>query len=146
MWRSPAIASGDGRAHCRGSEWGSTRDRPDRQALAFVSAATGLPGGSFDLVHARTLLLNVGNPDGVVTEMVRLARPGGIVALLQGAVDAYDRSGKDFDIGRRIARMLQDAGLGDVHVRATARVTRAGEYYQSPSSGRLGGEQDDRLG
>jgi ubiquinone/menaquinone biosynthesis C-methylase UbiE len=40
---------------------------------------TGLPDGSFDLVHARTLLINVPSPDGVLAEMVRLVRPGGVV-------------------------------------------------------------------
>jgi len=34
-------------------------------------------------------------------------------------------------MGRRIARLLRDAGLADVKVRATARVTHAGDYYQS---------------
>ena len=41
---------------------------------------TGLPAGSFDLVHERTLLLNLTNPEDVVTA-ARLARPGGVAAL-----------------------------------------------------------------
>ncbi len=112
---------------------------------------TGLPGRSFDLVHARTLLLNVQNPHEILAEMVRIAKPGGVVAvqepdatawscdpphpafeILRNAIlNAYRRTGKDFNIGRRIARMLRDAGLEDVRVRATARVTRSGEYYQT---------------
>ncbi len=44
---------------------------------------TGLPSGSFDLVHARTLLINVPEPAELVAEMVRLARPGGQVAALE---------------------------------------------------------------
>jgi SAM-dependent methyltransferase len=123
-------------------------------AVEFIEAdatATGLPDGAFDLVHARTLLLNVQNPEQILTEMVRIARPGGVVAvqepdasawncdpphpvfdIVRGAIlSAYRRTGKDFSIGRRIARMLRDAGLVDVHVRATARVTHAGEYYQT---------------
>jgi ubiquinone/menaquinone biosynthesis C-methylase UbiE len=45
------------------------------------AAATGLPTGSFDLVHARTLLINLTNPETILAELVLLARPGGVVAL-----------------------------------------------------------------
>ena len=41
---------------------------------------TGFESGSFDLVHARTLLITVPQPAAVLEEMVRLARPGGWVA------------------------------------------------------------------
>ena len=44
---------------------------------------TGFPSASFDLAHARTLLINVPDPAVVVAEMVRLARPGGWVAVLE---------------------------------------------------------------
>ena len=123
-------------------------------AVEFIEAdatASGLPDHSFDLVHARTLLLNVQNPGEILAEMVRIAKPGSVVAvqepdasawncdpphpafdILRSAIlDAYRRTGKDFSIGRRIARMLRDAGAQDVQVRATARVTHAGDYYHS---------------
>ena len=123
-------------------------------AVEFIEAdatATGLPDGAFELVHARTLLLNVSNPVDIVAELVRIAAPGGVVALqepdaaawscdpphpafdvLRAAIlDTYRRTGKDFNIGRRIGRMLRNAGLDQVQVRATARVTHAGEYYQT---------------
>jgi hypothetical protein len=52
--------------------------------------------------------------------------------ILRAAIlSAYRRTGKDFNIGRRIARLLRDTGLDDVRVRATARVTHSGEYYQT---------------
>lgn len=112
---------------------------------------TGLPSASFDVVHARTLLLNVSNPVQIISEMVRLARPGGIVALQEpdaaawvcdpphpvwgvlrsAIVDAYRRNGKDFDIGRRCGRLLRDEGLTDVHVRPTVRATQPGDFYQT---------------
>jgi SAM-dependent methyltransferase len=115
------------------------------------ATATGLPDHTFDLVHARTLLLNVQNPEEILDEMVRIAKPGSVVALqepdasawncdpphpafaiLRGAIlDAYRRTGKDFNVGRRLARMLRYAGVHDVQVRATARVTHAGDYYQT---------------
>ena len=41
---------------------------------------TGLPSDSFDLVHARTLLITIPEPAAVVHEMVRLAKPGSWVA------------------------------------------------------------------
>jgi len=123
-------------------------------AVEFIEAdatASGLPDSGFDLVHARTLLLNVSNPAQILAEMVRLSRPGGVVAvqepdaagwscdpphpafdILRTAIlNAYRRTGKDFNIGRRIARMLREAGLDAVQVRATARVTQVGDYYQT---------------
>ena len=123
-------------------------------AVEFVEAdatATDLAGASFDLVHTRTLLLNVDNPYEIVAEMARIARPGGIVAvqepdaaawtcdpphpawdiLRNGILAAYRRTGKDFSIGRRAARILSGVGLEDVHARPTARVTHPGEYYQT---------------
>jgi SAM-dependent methyltransferase len=115
------------------------------------ATSTGLEAGSFDLVHARTLLLNVSDPDRVLGEMVWMARPGGVVAVqepdsagwvcdpphpawdsLRSAVtSAYRAAGKDFDIGRSTARLLRAAGLDDVRVRTTARVTRPGDYYHT---------------
>jgi ubiquinone/menaquinone biosynthesis C-methylase UbiE len=115
------------------------------------AAQTGLAAETFDFVHARTLLLNVADPEAVLTEMIRLAKPGGTVAvqepdsagwvcdpphpsweLLRSALtDAYRASGKDFDIGRRTGRLLRDSGLDHVHVRVTARVTKPGDYYQT---------------
>jgi ubiquinone/menaquinone biosynthesis C-methylase UbiE len=119
--------------------------------LEADAAASGLPDHSFDLVHTRTLLLNVQNPGEILAEMVRIAKPDCMVAVqepdasawncdpphpafdvLRSAIlDTYRRTGKDFSIGRRIGRMLREAGLRDVQVRATARVTHAGDYYQT---------------
>lgn len=110
---------------------------------------TGLPSASFDLVHARALLLNLTEPERAVAEMARLARPGGTVALQEPdsagwvcdpphpafdrlraeLIGVYPRAGKDFEIGRRTGRLLRAAGLRDAQVRATARVTRPGDYY-----------------
>jgi hypothetical protein len=95
------------------------------------------------------LLLNVTNPD-VVTEMTRLARPGGVVALQEPdsaawvcdpphpawallrseVLDVYPRTGRDFQSGLRAAPAAT-AGLQDVQVRVIARVTAPGEYFQT---------------
>ena len=110
-----------------------------------------LPSDSFDFVHERTVLLNVHDPATVIAEMVRITRPGRVVALqepdssgwvcdpphpawdplLAELLAAYRRNGKNFNSGRRIARRLRDAGLTDVRVQVAARATQAGEYYQT---------------
>ena len=48
------------------------------EIVAADARHSGLPSGSFDLVHARTLLVNIPDPAEVVAEMVRLAggQPG----------------------------------------------------------------------
>ena len=100
------------------------------------ATATRLPGASFDLVHARLVLVNVPYVEAVIREMVRLARPGGVVASHEAdyvshfcdpPLPAWDRLFEVFDtycrnngvdpfIGRRTHRLLRDAGLVDVEV------------------------------
>lgn len=107
---------------------------------------TGLPGESFDVVHARLLLINIPQPADVVAEMVRLARPGGWVAglefdlehwicyppnpayarLMEIFTDAFARIGADPCIGRRVAELYRAAGLVDIGVEARATVYPAG--------------------
>jgi ubiquinone/menaquinone biosynthesis C-methylase UbiE len=108
---------------------------------------TGLPSGSFDLVHSRTLLVTIPEPAAVVSEMVRLARPGGRVASLEPdtefglcypahpAVDrigdlfhaAFRRHGADPFIGRRLTELYRDAGLDNIGVEVRAPVHPAGD-------------------
>jgi ubiquinone/menaquinone biosynthesis C-methylase UbiE len=103
---------------------------------------TGLPAGSFDLVHARTLLVNVPDPVEVVAEMVRLAKPGGSVAVLEPdtevglcypPIQAFDRLGDIFHaafrrngadpwIGRRVPELFRQARLTDVGFEVRAQV------------------------
>jgi ubiquinone/menaquinone biosynthesis C-methylase UbiE len=65
-----------------------------RQGLHNVSVAVGdardtaYESGSFDLVHARTLLINLPDPRAALTEMVRIARPGGWVVGLESDTEA----------------------------------------------------------
>ena len=86
---------------------------------------TGLPAASFDLVHARLLLVNIPGPAEVLAEMVRLAKPGGWVASqeidgvticqprhpawdqLTGVLrDVYGHDGADIHIGRRVPGLV----------------------------------------
>lgn len=117
------------------------------QIVAGDARHTGLPPGSFDLVHARTLLVTVPEPAEVLAEMVRLAKPGGWVASLEPDAEcalchpahpaytrmwelfraAFSRHGADPLIGRRLAGLYRHAGLQDIGVEARAGVYRAGD-------------------
>jgi ubiquinone/menaquinone biosynthesis C-methylase UbiE len=107
---------------------------------------TGLKSDSFDLVHARTVLITQPDPAEVLAEMVRLARPGGWVAGLEPDTEAalcyppnsafnrlceiftiaFSRNGADPHIGRRMAELYRQAGLEDVTVEARARIYPVG--------------------
>jgi ubiquinone/menaquinone biosynthesis C-methylase UbiE len=117
------------------------------QIVAADARRTGLPSRSFDLVHARTLLVNVPEPAEVLAEMVRLARPGGWVASLEPDVEgalcypphpaytriwelfraAFGRHGADLLIGRRLAELYRQAGLQEIGIEARARVCQPGD-------------------
>jgi SAM-dependent methyltransferase len=104
--------------------------------------STGLASGSFDLVHARTLLVNLPEPADVAAEMMRLVRPGGWVASMEPDTEygrcypphpAYERlceiftvvfrrNGADPWIGRRVPELLHQAGLEDVQVEARVQM------------------------
>jgi len=106
----------------------------DVEVLTGDARRTGLPSGTFDLVHTRTLLVTIPHPAEVVAEMVRLAKPGGWVAsqepdagislcypplaawdrLLDLFGKSFGRSGADLRTGRRLPSLLRDAGLTDV--------------------------------
>jgi SAM-dependent methyltransferase len=103
---------------------------------------TGLPSASFDVVHARTVLITLPEPAEVVREMVRLCRPGGWVLSFEPDPEAsicypthpayqrlvdmfapvFTRNGADWRIGRRLAELYRAAGLQDVQVEALADV------------------------
>ncbi|MBV8990926.1 MAG: methyltransferase domain-containing protein [Solirubrobacterales bacterium] len=107
---------------------------------------TGLTRESFDLVHARTLLINVPDPSAVMAEMVRLVRPAGWVAGLEPDTEhgicypphpafdrlsklftaAFSRNGADPCIGRRMAELYRQAGLEDVTTDARVKVYPVG--------------------
>jgi SAM-dependent methyltransferase len=118
-----------------------------RQRLSNVHVAradarnTRLAGSSYDLVHARFLLVNISSPEQVVGEMARLVRPGGWVAVMEpdgglGVCEpphrgldrltellaaAYRQAGADLYLGRRLPSLLATAGLVDIGMQARAR-------------------------
>ena len=118
----------------------------DVEIVQGDARCTGLLTGSFDLVHARTLLATVPEPAEVLAEMVRLARPGGWVASLEPDAEhsiyyphhrafdrlrelfvvAFTRNGADPLIGRRLGQLYRQAGLEDVGLEARAAVYSSG--------------------
>jgi len=106
------------------------------EVLCVDARETGLPEASFDLATARLVLVNVPQPEMLVKEMVRLVRPGGVVALHEpdSTTQRYDPplpaqtrllqllntyaelNDIDRTIGLKIPRMLREAGLVDIHV------------------------------
>jgi SAM-dependent methyltransferase len=119
--------------------------------LRLVDAArSGLPPGSFDLVHTRLVLMNVPHSESVVREMVSLTRPGGFVAvedvdwmsrtcdpghpswdrLRDVIAELWAHNGMDVTLGRRLGRHLREAGLIEVQLRARPpMIFRAGHPY-----------------
>ena len=128
------------------SEFVASRGLSDVEVVCGDARHTDLESGSFDLVHARTLLITVPQPVEVLREMVRLARPGGWVAGLEPDTQAsicypphpafdrlceiftfaFSRNGADPHFGRRMAALYRQAGLRDITVEVRAGVYPAG--------------------
>ena len=118
------------------------RGLDDVEIVQADARCTGLPAGSFDLVHARTLLATLPEPAQVLAEMVRLTRPGGWVASLEPDAEhgiyyphheafdrlrelfvvAFTRNGADPLIGRRLGQLYRHAGLEHVGLEPRAGV------------------------
>jgi ubiquinone/menaquinone biosynthesis C-methylase UbiE len=112
------------------------------EVLEADARDTGLPTGSFDLVYARLILVNVPDPAEILAEMIRVARPGGYIAseeadttvhLCHPPHPAWDRlnhlfettyrsDGADPAIGRRLHELYRQAGLVDINLEARADV------------------------
>jgi ubiquinone/menaquinone biosynthesis C-methylase UbiE len=128
------------------SEFVASQRLSDVEVVCGDARHTGLESGSFDLVHARTLLITVPQPAEVLREMVRLARPGGLVAGLEPDTEAaicypphpafdrlceiftmaFSRNGADPNFGRRLPELYRQAGLQDVTVEVRAAVYPTG--------------------
>lgn len=111
--------------------------------------ATGLPAGSFDVVHQRFVIAPVGRDAEMLNEMMRLARPGGHLVLqepdssswslfpetasfdnLKAAIlRAFRMAGGDFDAGRKLLRLLKMHGARDTASRAEICTLEHGNPY-----------------
>jgi SAM-dependent methyltransferase len=113
--------------------------------LETDATATGLPEGSFDFVFCRFLLLHLPNPMAGLAEMKRVLRPGGILFVEDGDLtsgytvppsaidrfgDLYSRLGAsrglDYTLGRRVHKLVQDAGFSGLTVRLNQPAYLAG--------------------
>jgi len=112
------------------------------EIMTADARSTGLPPGSFDLVHARTLFINLPDPAAVAAEMARLSRPGGWVADMEPDTEhslcypphpafdrlceifrvVFSRNGADIAMGRRVPELFRQAGLADVEVEARVQM------------------------
>ncbi|MCO5182925.1 MAG: methyltransferase domain-containing protein [Anaerolineae bacterium] len=109
---------------------------------------TMLDAASFDVVHARFLFPHIPQPQTLLDEMMRLARPGGIIIAQEPdhsswhfyprcpewpeLLDILERAlalRGDINIGRRIYGIFRDAGLNDLRVRAAVVALQNGHPY-----------------
>jgi len=96
--------------------------------------STGLSAGSFDLVHMRFVASTAGNAETLIREAMRLAKPGGTVALQEpdmatltcfpplaawarlkaGLEGAFTVAGADIRLGQKLFQLMRAAGLADL--------------------------------
>jgi SAM-dependent methyltransferase len=108
-----------------------------------------LPGGGFDFVHMRFVASTAGDPDTLLQEAIRLARPGGTVALqdpdmaslncypphpawdrLKAAMQgAFANVGSDICLAQRSFGIARRAGLADVQYRPFLLGVRSGDPF-----------------
>jgi SAM-dependent methyltransferase len=126
-------------------------DHARRSAPANVEFRLGdaydsdLPFGAFDLVHMRFVASTAGQPERLLKEAVRLARPGGIVALQEpdgstlncypphpawdrlrsALLGAFEGVGADLKLARRLYNLVHEADLEDVQYRTALLAVRS---------------------
>jgi SAM-dependent methyltransferase len=106
------------------------------EVLAGDACSVGLAEGSFDLVTSRLVLVNIPEPERVISAAVALTRRRGAVAfhevdwaafvcdppshawnsLIELYLAVAARNGSDFYLGRRLPQLLRQGGLVDVRV------------------------------
>ncbi len=73
------------------------------------------PDGTFDRVTANQLLIHVPEPRKGFEEMLRVLKPGGIVAISDMDWDSISLATDDRELGRKFARLFSD-GVRNGHV------------------------------
>jgi len=117
------------------------------EVICGDARSTNLPGGSFDVVASRLVLVTVPRPEEIVAEAIRLARAGGYVAfhevdwasvicdppsqgwtaLVELMVGFTEDNGNDLFIGRKLPRILRAAGLTDIRINPIVEVCPLGD-------------------
>ncbi len=97
-----------------------------------LTSEEAIPGGPFDVVYARLLLLHVDDPVAVLRHLWAAVAPGGHLVVQEYhltttdvqpplpsmqewnrvALGAFTLAGRDIRMGSRLPRLFQDAGLG----------------------------------
>jgi SAM-dependent methyltransferase len=114
--------------------------------IVSAAEATGLPGDSFDLVHARGVMSQAADSAAIVTEMARITRPGGYVALQDCYMTGWAACAPphpawtalydglrlalpgSFDAAQPLSDLLTNAELVDVQLEHNALETSPGGY------------------
>lgn len=118
---------------------------PNLEVLRHDVAQDEFPDGSFDLIHARSLLVNVPERDAVLPKIARWLAPGGWAVLEEPLVvhdsspypafrrlfDAYERALElshkcDARWPRRLPLLMYEAGLRDIGMRPTLQLVGDG--------------------
>ena len=106
-----------------------------------------LPTGGFDLVHMRFVASTAGDPERLLEESIRLARPGGVVALQEpdgsslncypphpawdrlktALLGAFSGVGADLQLARQLYAVVRRSSLEDVQYRPFVIGVRAGD-------------------
>ena len=120
--------------------WAAAAAAPNVEVLEHDVAAGTPPGGPFDLVHARLVLVHVPARDAALASMVAALRPGGVLLvedadpalqplscleetgpeqvlanrLRRGFRSLLAERGVDLAYGRTLPRRLREAGLVEV--------------------------------
>ncbi len=123
-----------------------TRAEAERCGITTIDFVVGdvhaldMASGTYDIVHAHQVLQHVADPIGALREMVRVCRPGGVVAARDGDYDAFtwypssaglDRwrelyqaaaraNGGEPNAGRRLVAWAHAAGCANVSASATS--------------------------
>ena len=101
------------------AEFAARRGLSGVQIVTADAGRTGLPAASFDLVHTRTLLVNLPEPATVAAEMVRLAKPGGWVASMEPDTE-YGRCYPPHPAFDRLCEILPWSSAAMVPIRGSA--------------------------
>jgi SAM-dependent methyltransferase len=143
-----------------------TRAEVERRGCTSVRLVTGdihglpFPPGSFDVVHAHQVLQHVADPVAALREMLRVCRPGGLVAVRDGDYSGFTwypelpglerwrelyqaaarANGGEPDAGRRLLAWAHAAGIADM------TVTSSTWCYADPAARQVwGGTWADRM-
>jgi ubiquinone/menaquinone biosynthesis C-methylase UbiE len=124
------------------------RDAPSNVEFRLGDAfASNLPSGTFDLVHMRFVASTAGNPEPLLREASRLARPGGVVALQEpdgstlncypphpawdrlksALMAAFSAVGADLELARRLYYLVHQTGLRDLQYRTALLGVRSSD-------------------